>query len=210
MALEDLLGFSDAYMTMADNYYVYSDPQRDGRIIYIPSDLDTTIGISVYDLKLMLSGDYARHPGFNFRPLTIQFFSNPDLLKEYKDTLLKLSNELFTPSVINPRIDSVVDMIRADVEWDGTLKRAGTSLDTPVPDIGNSTDPSNVNMTEIMEQFFPPGFIMNGTSDLTTSTLTFDQAVYGPINSTSTESVKGFITKKVDAVLAFHNQSSSS
>ncbi|KAI8881326.1 coth-domain-containing protein [Backusella circina FSU 941] len=209
MALEDLLGFSDGYMTMADNYYIYSDPQRDGRMIYIPSDLDTTIGISLYNITLMTSGNYAEHPGFNFRPLTIQFFSNPDLLKEYKDTIYKLANELLSPSIINPRIDSVVDMIRQDVEWDGTLARVGKTSSIPAPSLGNSTDLGNVNFTEIMTKLFPPGMNTNFLDDVTGPQVSFDQAVNGPINSQFMESVRGFITKKVNNVLAFHNQSSS-
>ncbi|KAG1062439.1 hypothetical protein G6F42_027426 [Rhizopus arrhizus] len=47
MAVENLLGFSDAYMTLFNNFYVYNDPRNPGRYIYIPADLDTTIGIAL-------------------------------------------------------------------------------------------------------------------------------------------------------------------
>jgi spore coat protein CotH len=191
MALEDLLGFSDAYMTLADNYYLYNDPKNPGRMIYIPSDLDTTIGTTVFELDLMLSGDYAKHPGFNLRPLTRHLFSNPDILQKYKNTILKLAKELVHPSIMMPRIDSVVNMIYTDVEWDQSLERMGKNLE-------RTLETMPVKQTGI-----PPG--MKKTNDFY-SRFPFNQSVNGPLNNTNVESVKGFINRKIDAVLAFYKE----
>lgn len=191
MALEDLLGFSDGYMTMTDNYYLYHDPDQPGKMIYIPSDLDTSIGSTLFELDLMLSGDYAKHPGFNFQPLTRHLFSNPDILQQYKDTILKLAKELIHPSVMMPRIDSVVDMIRPDVEWDQSLPRVGSNLESVLTE------------SVLSPAIFPPG--MKKDFDLYLR-FPFDQAVNGPLNCSRVESVKGFIHKKIEAVLEFYKE----
>lgn len=196
MALENLLGFSDGYMTMADNYYMYSDPKEAGRMIYIPSDLDTTIGIALFDMDMMISGNYTAHPGLTFRPLTRKFFSYDYFSTPYQGLLLNLTQNLVSPTIMNPFIDSVVNMIRTDVEWDDHLIKMGKFV---MPPVGND---QNYNFTLGM---FPPGFRLNWTD----VPQTFESSINGPTNSTTMESVKGFIARKSEAILAFYNQSKS-
>ncbi|KAI8881319.1 hypothetical protein K501DRAFT_300771 [Backusella circina FSU 941] len=129
MALKDLFGFSDAYMTLADNYYLYNNPEQPGKMIYMSFDLDTIIGSTLFDLDFTLSGDYTKHPEFSFQSLTKHLFANPDVLQQYKGTILKLAKELIQPSIMMPRIDNVVDMIRSDVEWDQSLSRVRNNLE---------------------------------------------------------------------------------
>jgi hypothetical protein len=193
MALENLLGFSDAYMTMVNNFYLYSDPQSK-RMIYIQADLDTTIGISLYDMDMMISGNYSAHPGFTFRPLTRNFFANPTFTSSYEELLLNLTQTLINPTVLYPFIDNVVNMIRPDVEWDQSLPRLGKDQFAPI--LGGGEDLSAIL------PLFPAGFRTNWTD----IPQTFDSSVNGPTNSTTTESVKGFIKRKSDAILAFYNK----
>lgn len=184
MAVEDLLGLSDAYMTLADNYYVYNDPKKPGRMIYIPTDMDTSLGISLFDDDLMRSGNYSEHPGFNLRPLTSKLFSNPELLTSYQDKFKNLSQTLVHPSIMDPFIDNIVQVIQPDVEWDQTLPRLGQA-DAQGIDLESVTQMGNLS------DFLPPGFKMN---------LTALQD-----NNLTVESVKGFLTEKSTNVRAFYN-----
>ncbi|KAI7904956.1 coth protein-domain-containing protein, partial [Cokeromyces recurvatus] len=194
MAIENLLGFSDAYMTLADNFYVYSNPKEDGKMTYIPADLDTTIGISLFDKRLMLSGNYSEHPGFHIRPLTKKLFANDHLLNSLQYTMYNLTRSLINPNVMFPFIDSVVNMIHPDVEWDQSLPRVAKAIKFPFS-VLNSTDRMNTTMN-----FIPSGFTFNFTS----LSQTFDQAINDSIDSTVLSSVKGFISQKSSNILEFY------
>jgi hypothetical protein len=199
MALEDLLGNSDAFMAIGNNYFLYADPERSGRMVYLPYDFDTSIGLSMFNMGLMLSGNYSDHPGFYFRPLTRKLFSNPDIAEQYQHTILKLATELVHPSIIIPRIDSVANMIREDVAWDETLERVGSLPEISLEDIVNTND---LGYDYIKEYFYPPGYETEHVElDLSS---TFDQAINGPINAKNVDSVKGFITKKNNRVSEFY------
>ncbi|CEP14944.1 hypothetical protein [Parasitella parasitica] len=191
MAIEDLLGFSDAYMTLVNNFYLYNNPKSPGRYIYIPADFDTTIGTSLYKMDALLSGNYSQHPGFDIRPLTSKLFSNQILLEQYQHVLLRLTQQLINPTIMFPFIDSVVEMINPDIEWDQSLPGVGRSEKLPLS-----------NTRKFTQSPFAPGIKTNWTS----IPLTFDASLNGPTNSTDTESVKGFITKKSANVLAFYNK----
>ncbi|KAI8636405.1 coth protein-domain-containing protein [Parasitella parasitica] len=197
MAIEDLLGFSDAYMTLLNNFYVYNDPKSPGRYIYIPADLDTTIGTALYELEYLLSGNYSEHPGFNIRPLTSKLFSNQIMANQYQQIILNLTQQLVNPNIMNPFIDSVVKMIYPDVEWDQTLPGMGT-FHLPSTEDLNPGGAENTTSNPI----FGPGFRTNWTD----VPQTFESSLNGPTNSTTTESVKGFIAKKSANVLAFYNK----
>jgi hypothetical protein len=197
MAVENLLGFSDAYMTLADNFYIYNDPKSPGRFIYIPADLDTTIGIALYELDYLLTGNYSEHPGFNIRPLTSKLFLNQILLDNYQHVLLNLTQQLINPNIMDPFIDSVVSMIYPDVEWDQTLPGMGTFQ---VPPIDNMDPGASGNVTS--NPLLGPGFRTNWTD----VPQTFDSSLNGPTNSTTMESVKGFIARKSANILAFYNK----
>ncbi|KAF1796993.1 coth protein-domain-containing protein [Mucor lusitanicus] len=199
MAVENLLGFSDAYMTLLNNFYVYNDPKNPGRYIYIPADLDTTIGTALYELDYLLSGDYSKHPGFNIRPLTSKLFSNPVMLDHYQHVLLNLTQQLINPATMYPFIDSVVKMIYTDIEWDQTLPGMGT---LHLPDMDNIDPGAGGNDTASSPPILGPGFRTNWTD----VPQTFDSSLNGPTNSTTTESVKGFIARKSANILAFYNK----
>ncbi|CEP09735.1 hypothetical protein [Parasitella parasitica] len=195
MAIEDLLGFSDAYMTMADNYYVYSEPDSK-RMIYMPADLDTSIGSSIFLKSYMLDGNYSNHPGFSLRPLTKKLFANQEFLNKYQGFRLQFTESLINPTVMNPFIDSLVGMIYSDVEWDKSLPRLGyTFTNLTLDDLANLPG---------FDSFFPPGFEKD--HEISSRNQTFLEAVGGTINSTSQQSVKQFIANKSANVIAFYNK----
>ncbi|KAI8090412.1 coth protein-domain-containing protein [Thamnidium elegans] len=194
MALENLLGFSDAYMTLSNNFYLYSDPKSSGQLVFFAADLDTTLGISLFEINLMLSGNYTEHPGFTFQPLTKKFFSYDAFTTPYQELLLNLTNSLVNPTIMNPFIDSVVTMITQDVKWDNALPKVGVFQMPPV--VNETTDAADAF------SLFPPGLRMSWTEEVPQ---TFESAVTGPSNSTTMESVKDFIAKKSQAIIAFYN-----
>jgi hypothetical protein len=196
MAIEDLLGFSDAYMTLADNYYIYRDPKQNNRYTYMPSDLDTTIGISLYDLPLMLSGNYSNHPGAFFRPLTTKLLSYKKYSDYYQELIRTLSHNLVNPSIVNPYLDSIINMILPDIEWDLTLEKVGNFS---LPDLGVN----NSDIQKMIESVCPPG-IHFGQPDNSTESVSWYQSINGPSHSNWSESVKPFIEKKYAAVTDFY------
>ncbi|GAA5808628.1 hypothetical protein MFLAVUS_002020 [Mucor flavus] len=199
MAIEDVLGLSDGYMTVANNYYLYRDPNQNNRFTYIAADMDSTVGSGLYHLDLMLSGNYSEHPGIFFRPLTRKIFSYPNYLNKYKEYILKFTQTLVNPSIMFPYIDSVVDMIRPEVEWDQSLPRAGERV----------TEPYGGNDTTVIANILslsPPGLI----SFRENKTESFDVAINGPYRTNASVNLKDFIREKSTNVLTFYNQHNAS
>ncbi|GAA5798491.1 hypothetical protein HPULCUR_003895 [Helicostylum pulchrum] len=200
MAIEDVLGLSDGYMTSANNFYLYQNPSKNNRFTYIATDMDATLGNGIYQLDLMLSGNYSEHPGFFFRPLTRKIFSYPNYLNKYKEYILKFTQTLVNPSIMFPYIDSVVDMIRPDVEWDQSLPRAG----------GRVTEPFGENNQQAVIDFLtrcnPPG--LAPSTDNRNKSL--DAAINGPYRTDDSIDLKGFIREKNANVLSFYNQPNTS
>ncbi|KAI8098289.1 coth protein-domain-containing protein [Gilbertella persicaria] len=198
MAIENLIGLSDAYMTLGNNYYLYQDPRQSGRFIYISTDFDDSLGRSLFDLEPMLSGNYAEHPGFLSRPLTRKLFSYPVFLKAYEELLLTLSNTLVNPSIINPYLDSVAKMIIPDVEWDFKLPRLGTYKQGDFPEFVFRR-----GGREYLQTFLPAGVQQQTTFNLSIGN--FDESLNGPSPPRS-ESIKTFIAKKHAAIMDFYNE----
>lgn len=194
MVLENLLGLSDAYMTLVNNFYLYSDPKSSGQLVFFAADLDTTLGISLFEMNMMLSGNFTEHPGFTFQPLTKKIFSYEAFSTPYQELLLNLTNSLVNPTIMNPFIDSVVTMITRDVKWDDALPKIGSFN---IPPISNTTIDDSMSL-----EIFPPGLRRSWSEE---APQTFESAVNGPSNSTTMESVKDFIAKKSQAIITFFN-----
>jgi hypothetical protein len=84
-------------------------------------------------------------------------------------------------------------MIQTDIEWDASLPFIGQMVPPPV---GNGEDDIPYDL------MYPPGYRTNW-SDVPQ---TFESSLYGPTNSSTTESIIGFITRKSDNVNSFYNQ----
>ncbi|KAI8148960.1 coth protein-domain-containing protein [Fennellomyces sp. T-0311] len=200
MALEVLLGYSDGYIAMIDNYYLYQDGVDSQRFIYIPSDLDLTFGSTMIKLTDMLSGDYRTYPGLLARPLTSQFLRVPQFKEQYETLLKDLVRELVNPDIMNPFIDDTAEMIREDVTWDWTLPPLSrfnfSQIDEEYMDEnGLSVDqwPWPVDKDTIADMFF-------GRYKLN---ITFDLAVNGPTGSISLTGVKEFVANQSRATAEF-------
>ncbi|GAA5798492.1 hypothetical protein HPULCUR_003896 [Helicostylum pulchrum] len=200
MAIENVLGLSDGYMPSANNFYLYRDPNQNNRFTYIAADMDSTIGNGIYLLDLMLSGNYSEHPGFFFRPLTRKIFSYPNYLNKYKEYILKFTQTLVNPSIMFPYIDSVVDMIRPDVEWDQSLPRVGKTMASPLAKASAS------DLMDIVRTYGAPGMIISREH----TTEPFDVAINGPYRTDANINLKDFIREKSANVLAFYDNPNTS
>lgn len=196
MALENVLGLADSYLTLADNFYIYSDPVS-GRMIYFPADFDGSLGTTTFDPKLMLSGNYSEHPGFTLRPLTRHLYANDIMLGNYQTTLLNLSQNLINPNVINPFIDNVVNMIADDVAWDKTLPRLGKYIDLSSGGVGafNVADPA-------IRQYIPDGFSIS-------SNFTNNATETSADSNSPVDEVKAFLYQKSANIISFYNVTSN-
>ena len=176
----------DAYMTNANNFALYLDPQQENRAIYIPFDMDASLGTPfLFNVSTQTSGNFAEHPGIFLRPLTKAILAYPEYLETYKKLLLQLTTQLFNPEIMFPYIDSVLDMIRVDIEWDAGLKKLG-KMSVPEEVLGGG-------FIQLVKQLnlIAPEYLAN-----------FDANV---LNSTIPRiDIKDYITKKSQAVIQFY------
>ncbi|KAI7857684.1 coth protein-domain-containing protein [Circinella umbellata] len=197
MALEIILGFSDGYSTFADNYYLYQNGLNAEQFVYIPADVDISMGSTMSDMSQMLTGDYHTFPGFLRRPLVKQFLRVPEYKQRFEEILQELATYLVNPAILDPIIDAVADMIRQDVEWDENLPRLGkTEIDILANQTISLFDDEKlagiVDMDTIKDAFQRP------------QPLPFDVAVNGPTGHISMAGVKEYITNSSRAILEFY------
>jgi hypothetical protein len=200
MTLENLLGYSDGYMAYSNNYFLYKDPNQAGRYTWFQADMDSTTGISFIKQYKLISGNYAKFPNIFRRPLTRKILSYPKYLDTYQELLLNLTKTLINPTILDPYIDSLVNMIRPDVEWDATLPRVGKTIDPFAS--------SNIITAEASKlvQAAVPKLVQ---AAVPRPNVTFDVAVNGPIKSDYLDSVKGFFAKKSTNILEFYKHKSA-
>ncbi|RCI04257.1 hypothetical protein CU098_001162, partial [Rhizopus stolonifer] len=187
MALEKIVGYSDGYNTMADNYYLAQ--LEDGRFFWISSDMDMTWGSTIISLDAMWSGNYSQFPGLTVRPLMTQVLNVPEFKQQYEDLLVNITKNLVNPTVMNDRVNDLANMLREDVAWDQNLPRTNllsqTSKD-PAAAAGNSAIAGAVGSQ------LPPNFNMTVAADFgarLTKPISFETALNGP---TGHPSLAGF------------------
>lgn len=212
MALEVLLGFSDGYNSMADNYYIYENLNADN-FFYIPSDMDLTMGSTIFKLDDMWSGNYSTFPGMGKRPLMSKLLQVPQFKQQYENLLVNMSQSLINPVIVNSRIDALVDMITEDVAWDQTLPRVGANL---ISQMSASTNNSSTNSaaTAVLGDALPDNLDMDTITDFANRmnvSIPFSTAVNGNTGHASLSGVKEwFQTSSVNTLNFFGAGNSSS
>lgn len=198
MAMEVLIGFSDGYMSTADNYYLYQEHPGSERFIYMPSDLDLTFGSTLIKLSDMLSGDYRTYPGLMMRPLTTKFLQVPAFKERFEYLIRTVSRQLVNLDVMGRTMDETVAMITQDVEWDMSLPKLGRF------------DYSQLFNDTSSDEFSVPPPVDNATvQDLfarSMNPVSFMQAVNGPTGHISLAGVKEFIAKGSRAIEVHYKQ----
>ncbi|KAG1440508.1 hypothetical protein G6F56_011890 [Rhizopus delemar] len=184
---------------MADNYYLYQNPKND-QFIYISSDMDITLGATMFTMSDIWSGNYSTFPGWGKRPLVKQIMLVPEFKQTFTHLLQNITAQLVNPDVTQPRLNDLVNMIREDVEWDQTLARVGkgVTMDSDSSVVGDAV---GTNM--------PDGLDMNAVMDLASRLQTgvpFDIAVNGPTGHSSLSGLKEWISNIHQNTTQFFSQ----
>ncbi|KAI8146732.1 coth protein-domain-containing protein [Fennellomyces sp. T-0311] len=204
LALEVVAGFSDGYIGMADNYLLYQNGPKSTQFIFIPSDLDSTFGLSILNFSDMLSGNYTTYPGYQDREFMQKVLRVPQFKDRFEYLIKELATELINLEVMDRTISDITDMIREDVEWDLSLSRVHPN---PASVLCQSSQkpPSSNESSDITVQLsgnFPiqPNMWRDLCIRLKNSDITFMDAVSGPTGYISLMGVKEYISKSSDAI----------
>lgn len=210
MALEVLLGYSDGYFAMADNYYVYQNLEANN-YFYIPSDLDMTFGSTMFSLNDMWSGNYSTFPGLETRPLMKKILQVPQFNKQYNELLTNFTNMLINPNKTNDRINDLVGMLKEDVAWDKAIPRVGDNLFgqiDPTAAGGNSSNETSSILGAVIGNEIPlnidPATAANFAKRINAS-IPFVTAVDGPTGYISLAGVKEWIGSISQNVTNFYS-----
>ncbi|KAI8376657.1 coth protein-domain-containing protein [Choanephora cucurbitarum] len=199
MALEKIMGYSDGYSTMANNYYILQ-LSKTNKFFWISSDMDMTLGNTIAYLDDMLSGDYRSYPGLMARPLTSKVLSIKEFRDQFDNLIREISEKLVNPVTMNKRINDMVNMLGEDVEWDQSLPR-----------LGKPAFFDNVNSSSISESpfhFEKANFNLTVAVDFATrlNGITFDTAINGPTEHISLTGLKEWIQKSSENIQAFYKK----
>ncbi|CEG76210.1 hypothetical protein RMATCC62417_11139 [Rhizopus microsporus] len=227
MALEILNGYDDGYIFNANNYYIYQDPSSN-KYIYIPSDLDMTLGFAMGDIRPLITGNYSTFPQIYNRPLTNKMLQVPELKQQFEETLINVTKLLVNPTATNDYINSLVEMIQEDVAWDAQVPRVGRAVAEMLDILNipstNGRAPQDLDMDMFLRAVASPPVVgMNGinfsyvledpvafnlTRDLFTviaKGLPLSQAVNGPTNNSAFMGIKDFIYTISQNIAKFFN-----
>lgn len=116
MAVEAAIGHWDDFWCNGNNFYAYFDNDGDGRLRYIPYDMDNTLGVSgSFDVG-------TKNPlKWGHSPLANKLLTIPEWRERYIDYLFELAdenNDLFDPAKSAARITTWHDLIRDHVKND--------------------------------------------------------------------------------------------
>ncbi|KAJ8660118.1 hypothetical protein O0I10_003977 [Lichtheimia ornata] len=192
-ALEIVAGFSDAYMSMADNYFVYK--HKDG-FVHIMSDVDMTFGQTTLRLEKMLTGDYRQYPGIDIRPMSKYILDNADLSNQLQQKVNEMASQLVNPEIMRPVIDDVYRLIEQDVAWDKQLPRMGQNHIAT-----NTTTYDRDNLPFWVHPPIEPDVLDDFNVRMRNDDVGFYDAVYGKPPYTSLTGVLDYITKSSNAIL---------
>ncbi|KAL0092373.1 coth protein-domain-containing protein [Phycomyces blakesleeanus] len=193
MALEILMGYSDGYITMTNNFYIYYET-KSSRFIYMPSDIDMTLGSSFFKISDVASGNYSTYPSFYKRPLLNKILEVPGFKTQFEDLIFDITKKLFNLKKLGPRIDDQAEMIAEDVAWDKICPRAGRNLisDGSADESLNAMGPAGVDMPTAKDYYARIG-----------QPVPFKVAIDGPTGHLSLPGLKEYIKLQSDNTLKF-------
>ncbi len=100
------------------NYYLHQNP-ADQRWTYIPWDLDVGFADHAFGRVPVLDGWHAAWPvPIPGRPLMERLVAHTDLLHQYREQASIILEEWFRPEVLIPRLRTLYEQIRSDLEED--------------------------------------------------------------------------------------------
>lgn len=207
MALEVLLGYSDGYLAMADNYYIYQNLEANN-YVYISTDMDLTFGSTMFILKDMWSGNYSTFPGLKTRPLMEKILQVPQFNKQYNQLLINFTSMLINPNKTNDRIDNLVNMIQEDVAWDKTLPRFGDNIFGQLDPTAIGNDETSSILGDVVGDGIPKELdlaVVANFAQRVNVSIPFKTAVNGPTGYISLAGVKEWISNISQNVISFYS-----
>ncbi|KAI8140782.1 coth protein-domain-containing protein [Fennellomyces sp. T-0311] len=199
--MDILLGNSDCYMTLRNNYYLYQNGVDAQQFVYIPTDYDTTFGNGFVKISDMLSGDYTKFPGLDARPLSTKLLRVPKFNKRFKTLLRYLAENLVNLDVLGRTIDDTVSWLAEDVAWDKQQPRLGRF------DFGHLNN-SDIEKSGVVFDTWPYP-VDNATGEefyhnfTERNKISVETAIDGPTGFISIMGVKEFIATQSRAVAGY-------
>ncbi|CEG69286.1 hypothetical protein RMATCC62417_05386 [Rhizopus microsporus] len=192
MALEILNGYNDGYIYNANNYYFYQDPSSN-KYIYIPSDLDMTLGFALGDIRPLITGNYSTFPQIYNRPLTNKMLQVPEFKQQFEETLMNVTKLLVNPTVTNGFINSLVEMIQEDVAWDAQVPRMGRAIAQMLEILNvpttNGRAPQDLDMDMFLRAIASPPIV--GMNGMNFSYVLADPVIFNQIRDRFAVIIKG-------------------
>ncbi|RCH81130.1 hypothetical protein CU098_004137 [Rhizopus stolonifer] len=187
MALEVLLGYGDGYLTMCDNFYLYQHPDTK-QFIYIPSDLDLTLGNTFFKQSDMTSGNYSRIPAIHTRPLFINMMRIPEFKQRFEWLIQDINLKLMDPALIFSHYKRIADLITEDVAWDQKLPRVGGTYYSEIAGAIQTHNTQITSQAHVPDNADVPSLIDMGLR--LDGSIPFKQAIDGPTGHISLPSIK--------------------
>ncbi|KAI9484701.1 coth protein-domain-containing protein [Zychaea mexicana] len=120
MAINYLVGSWDGFWFQASNFYLNQDLATKQWAL-IAYDFDETLGNGVETAGFVNVRYEAYTPSSAKRPLVDAILESPYYRNEFETILKTLVKKFFKPSVIKPRLEAWIKMLRQDVGWDRSL-----------------------------------------------------------------------------------------
>jgi hypothetical protein len=120
------VGNSDGYISGPATYYLYSNPNQHGRLIYIPKDMDITLGSSaIYTVNDTIKRRYEDYAGYSTTlPLIHNILKVPNFKSKFEDIIENIIGQQINHSdFLFNRINALSIMIKNDVNWDRPIPR---------------------------------------------------------------------------------------
>lgn len=127
MAIEYAAGAIDNYWYKPGNYFIFKDATANNWY-FLDSDFHFTFGVGG-ETKTLLDSTMQTYASTNAelqtaaRPLLDNLLSNPQNQAFFQDVFKRLLETSFNIEALRPRIDSLADLIREDVQWDVNIPR---------------------------------------------------------------------------------------
>jgi hypothetical protein len=128
LAMNVLSGSWDGLWYAASNYYLTQDTASNNWTM-ITYDFDETYGNGApANLVNVTYENYV--PTGQQRPIATQFLSSPYYKEMFETTLKTIVKRFFKPSIINPRLEAQMAMLKEDIAWDRSLTKKSPGTDS--------------------------------------------------------------------------------
>lgn len=128
LAMNFLSGSWDGLWYAASNYYLTQNTASLNWTI-ITYDFDETYGNGAP--SNLANSTYENYvPSTEQRPIATQFLNSPYYKDMFETTLKTIIKRFFKPSVINPRLEAQMAMLKEDIAWDRSLTKKSPGTDS--------------------------------------------------------------------------------